>query len=319
MILLACSTLLYFGSALMLEKMMDIMRWGFQESGRTVLSLESVEGLAWTWVMKIAVIVLPIFLTIVVAGLLGNYLQVGFLFSAESLKPSFEKINPLQGFKRIFSLKGAVELVKNLLKLAVVGAVVYFTLVSEIEGLLPLMDQSVWGILVYIGKIMFKIVLTTSWVLVVMAILDYMYQRWEYERGLRMSKQEVKDEFKQTEGDPTVRARIRRMQRERARRRMMAAVPRADVVITNPTHIAVALEYDGDRMLAPRVVAKGAGFIAENIKDIAKQHGVPVVENKPVAQVLYKMVEVEEAIPENLYRAVAEVLAYVYSLKEKRV
>jgi flagellar biosynthetic protein FlhB len=181
------------------------------------------------------------------------------------------------------------------------------------------MDESAWGVLAYIGKVMFRIVVTTAWVLIVLAILDYLYQRWEFEKGLKMTKQEVKDEFKQTEGDPRVKSRIKRAQREQARRRMMANVPKADVVITNPVHLAVALEYDGTRMIAPRVVAKGAGVIAENIKEIARKHGVPVVENKPVAQLLYKMVDIDGLIPEKLYRAVAEILAYVYSLKEKKV
>jgi flagellar biosynthetic protein FlhB len=169
------------------------------------------------------------------------------------------------------------------------------------------------------GEISFKIILRTSWVLVVLAILDYVYQRWEHEKGLKMSRQEIKDEFRQTEGDPLIKARIKRIQREMARKRMMAKVPKADVVITNPDHIAVALEYNQSRMFAPVVVAKGAGFVAERIRELARQNNVPVIENKPLAQVLYKMVKVEEVIPENLYRAVAEVLAYVYGLKEKRV
>ncbi len=173
--------------------------------------------------------------------------------------------------------------------------------------------------MVYMGEISFKIILRTSWVLIVLAVLDYVYQRWEYEKGLRMSRQEIKDEYKQTEGDPLMKARIRRIQREMARKRMMAKVPKADVVITNPDHIAVALEYDQLKMFAPVVVAKGAGFIAEKIKEIARQNNVPVIENKPLAQVLNKMVKVNEVIPENLYKAVAEVLAYIYGLKEKRV
>ncbi|MDI9554941.1 MAG: EscU/YscU/HrcU family type III secretion system export apparatus switch protein, partial [Pseudomonadota bacterium] len=176
-----------------------------------------------------------------------------------------------------------------------------------------------WGILLYTGRVTFKILITTCWILIVLAILDYMYQRWEYEKGLRMSKQEVKDEYKQTEGNPAVKGRIRRIQREAARRRMMAAVPKADVVITNPTHLAVAVRYDPEKMYAPTVVAKGAGFVAEKIREIAGAHGVPVVENKPVAQLLYKTVDVDRAIPEDLYRAVAEILAYVYGLKEKAV
>jgi flagellar biosynthetic protein FlhB len=205
------------------------------------------------------------------------------------------------------------------MKLCIVGYVAYVTVKGEIDGLPSLMDRSIGDITVYIGEISFRIILRTSWVLVVLAVLDYAYQRWEHEKGLKMSRQEIKDEFRQTEGDPLIKARIKRIQREMARKRMMAKVPKADVVITNPDHIAVALEYDQMKMSAPVVVAKGAGFLAERIKELARQNNVPVIENKPLAQVLYKMVRVEEVIPENLYRAVAEVLAYIYGLKEKRV
>ncbi len=318
-ILLACATLLYFSSTWMLDRMMDLMRWAFRESGSTVIHINTVQSIAVIWLYKLFIVLTPLFLTIVAAGLLANYLQFGFLFSTEAVQFDISKLDPIRGFQRLFSLKSFVELIKSLIKFTVVSCVVYFTMRNEIEGLIPLMDESVWGILIYIGRIMFRIVITTSWVLIVLAILDYLYQRWEFEKGLKMSKQEVKDEFKQTEGDPLVKARIKRIQREQARKRMMAKVPKADVVITNPVHLAVALEYDGGRMIAPRVVAKGAGVIAENIKEIALEHGVPVVENKPVAQLLYKMVNIDEFIPENLYRAVAEILAYVYSLKEKKV
>ena len=318
-ILLACATLLYFSSTWMLDRMMDLMRWAFRESGSTVIHINTVQSIAVIWLYKLFIVLTPLFLTIVAAGLLANYLQFGFLFSTEAVQFDLSKLDPIRGFQRLLSLKSLVELIKSLIKFTVVSCVVYFTMKNEIEGLIPLMDESVWGILVYIGRIMFRIVITTSWVLIVLAILDYLYQRWEFEKGLKMSKQEVKDEFKQTEGDPLVKARIKRIQREQARKRMMAKVPKADVVITNPVHLAVALEYDGGRMIAPRVVAKGAGVIAENIKEIALEHGVPVVENKPVAQLLYKIVNIDEFIPEYLYRAVAEILAYVYSLKEKKV
>jgi flagellar biosynthetic protein FlhB len=318
-ILLACAILLYFSSTWMLDRMMDLMRWAFKESGSTAIHINTVQSLSSIWLYKLFIVLTPLFLTIVAAGLLANYLQFGFLFSTEAIQFDLSKLDPVRGFQRLFSLKSFVEFIKSLIKLTVVSCVVYFTMKNELEGLIPLMDESVWGILIYIGKIMFRIVITTSWVLIVLAIFDYLYQRWEFEKGLKMSKQEVKDEFKQTEGDPLVKARIKRIQREQARRRMMANVPKADVVITNPVHLAVALEYDGGRMIAPRVVAKGAGVIAENIKEIAREHGVPVVENKPVAQLLYKMVNIDEFIPENLYRAVAEILAYVYNLKEKKV
>jgi flagellar biosynthetic protein FlhB len=184
---------------------------------------------------------------------------------------------------------------------------------------LPLVELNVYDILSFLGKVSFKILYITCWVLVILAILDYLYQKWEHERSLKMSLQEIKEENRQTEGDPLIKGRIKRLQREIARKRMMSAVPKADVIITNPTHLAVAIRYQPETMNAPCVIAKGAGFIAERIKEIARKSGVPIIENKAVAQVLYKMVPVEQAIPINLYKAIAEILAYVYSLKQKRV
>jgi flagellar biosynthetic protein FlhB len=271
------------------------------------------------WVYDFFIFIAPLLLTVLVAGILANFVQVGLVFSAEALEPKFSKIDPVKGFQRLFSLKSFAELTKSIVKLCVVSYVAYVTVKGEIEVIPSLMDRSIGDIMVYMGEISFKIILRTSWVLIVLAIMDYVYQRWEYEKGLRMSRQEIKDEYKQTEGDPLMKARIRRIQREMARKRMMAKVPKADVVITNPEHIAVALEYDQLKMFAPVVVAKGVGFIAEKIKEIARQNNVPIIENKPLAQVLNKMVKVNEVIPENLYKAVAEVLAYIYGLKAKRV
>ena len=316
-ILLASTLLFYFCSGGMVERLMDLTRWTLRECGTTAVNLNNIHNLLWAWSWKLFLVMAPLLLTVVVAGFLANYLQIGFIFSSATLAPKFDKIDPIKGFQRLFSVRSLVELVKSLLKMVIVGAIVWFTLKDETQNLIPLMEESLWGILVYTGKVSFKILITTCWVLIVLAILDYAYQRWEFEKGIRMSKQEVKDEFRQTEGDPLVKSRIRRIQREVARKRMMANVPKADVVITNPTHLAVAIHYDPDRMFAPTVVAKGAGFVAERIREIARAHKVPVVENKPVAQLLYKTVDVDRAIPEDLYRAVAEILAYVYGLKEK--
>jgi flagellar biosynthetic protein FlhB len=318
-ILLACTLLFYFCSGGMLERMMDLTRSTLRECGTTSVSLGTVDALFWGWAWKLFLIMAPLMLTVVIAGFLSNYLQIGFIFSPEAMAPKFEKIDPLKGFERLFSLRSVVELVKSVLKMSVIAVIVWFTLKDETENLIPLMDDSLMGILVYTGKVTFRIMITTCWVLIVLAVLDYLYQRWEHEKGLRMSRQEVKDEFKQTEGDPIVKARIRRIQREMARKRMMANIPKADVVITNPTHLAVAIQYDPDKMYAPTVVAKGAGYVAEKIKEIALASNVPVIENKPVAQLLYKTVDVDRAIPEDLYRAVAEILAYVYGTRERAV
>jgi flagellar biosynthetic protein FlhB len=254
---------------------------------------------------------------VIAAGLLVNYFQVGFLFSAQPLTPDLSKIDPIKGFKRLFSLRALAELIKNCLKILIISVVVYLTLTAEAENTLMLADRSIWDIMACVGDITFKIIFRTCWILLFLAGLDYLYQRWEFEKSLRMTRQEVKDEHKQSEGDPMVKARIRRIQREIARRRMMSKVPKADVVITNPEHLAVALKYDPEKMFAPVVVAKGAGEVAEKIRRIARDSGVPVLENKPLARAMYKLVKVNDAIPETLYRLVAEVLAYVYSLRPR--
>jgi flagellar biosynthetic protein FlhB len=241
------------------------------------------------------------------------------MFSAESVTPQFSKIDPLKGFKRLFALRSVIELLKNIFKMCIISIVAYVVIKGELDNMFPLMEQSTWAMMIYLGRICFKILLATTIVLLILAIMDYIYQRWEYEKSLRMTKQEIKDEYKNTEGDPLIKARIRRMQRDIARKRMMAEVPKADVVITNPTHLAIAIKYDAVKMLAPIVVAKGANIIAEKIKEVAGENDVPIVENKPLAQVLYKMVDINEAIPEDLYRAVAEVLAFVYEQKQVKI
>ena len=261
--------------------------------------------------------ILPLMVALVIAAILTNLLQVGFLFSTELITPKWSKLDPVQGAKRLVSLHALAELAKSLGKIIVVGLVAFYTLKGELHHLLPLTDMSCVQISVYVGSTMVKIMQRGFWAMLILALLDYLYQRWEFERNLKMTKQEVKEEYKQTEGDPQVKARIRSLQRTMARKRMMAEVPKADVIITNPHHLAVALRYDAASMQAPTVVAKGAGFLAQRIKNLALQHKVPVVEDKPLAQNLYRSVDIDEEIPAALYRAVAEILAHVYRLKGK--
>jgi flagellar biosynthetic protein FlhB len=217
--------------------------------------------------------------------------------------------------KRFVSLKSLVELGKSIIKILFIGGIAYLILKSDLEEFPNLIQQEVGQIVVFIARVSLKLFFLVSLAMIVLAVLDYIYQRWQYEQDLKMTKQEVKDEFKQSQGDPKVKARIRGVQLEMARRRMMEAVPEADVVITNPTHLAIALKFDSREMIAPRVVAKGAGFVAQRIREIAEENRIPLVEEKPLAQALYKMVEIGDYIPAELYRAVAEVLAYVYRLK----
>ena len=318
-ILAACLIYFHFNASGMMNQIQEVIRWIFMESAQQDFNVQAMHRLMTGLAFKTMILMIPLFLTVLAIGVLSNVIQVGILFSAEPILPKLSKIDPIQGFQRLFSLKSLVELFKNILKMSIVGIVAYQTVKKEIIVLPTLMDQSVSGILIYIGRISYRIMGLACIVLIVLAILDYAYQRWEHEKSLRMSKKDIRDEYKHTEGDPVIKGRIKRQQREMARKRMMANVPRADVVITNPTHLAVALRYDSEKMIAPVVIAKGAGFIAEKIKEISKVHSIPVIENKPLAQVLYKIVDVDQMVPENLYKAVAEILAYVYGLKPEKM
>ena len=262
-------------------------------------------------------IIFPLMLVVFVVGIGGNIIQFGFLIHGETLSPQLNRLDPIKGIKRLISLRSLVEFVKSILKLVIIGTVAFLLVQREVITIPSLVQMEVIEIVSFIGRVSLKICFYVCLVLIVLAFLDYGYQRWEHERRLKMSKQEIKDEHKQTQGDPLIKARIRKIQMEVAQRRMMEAVPEADVVITNPTQLAVALEFDANKMIAPCITAKGAGYIAERIKEIAKDHQVPIIEHKPLAQTLYKATEVGDLIPVELYQAVAEILAYVYRLKGK--
>jgi len=225
----------------------------------------------------------------------------------------------IKGLSQLFNKQALVELLKSLLKILIVGWIAYSTIKGEWPNILLLFGQEVGNIFHFVASLSLRLILRTGLVMLVLALLDYFYQRWSYEKNLRMSRQEIKEEAKQMEGDPIIKARIRTVQRQLARQRMMAEVPKADVIITNPTHLAIALVYESQRMEAPQVVAKGAGFIAQKIVEIGRNHQIPVIENKPLAQILYKTVDLGKTIPSSLYRAVADILAYVYKIKGKRL
>lgn len=268
-----------------------------------------------TWALGYARVVVPVVALLVVAALGINYAQVGVLFTLQPLTPKAERISPLSGLKRIFSSRGLVELAKGLFKIGAVVYVTYLTIDSDMDSLIAYMDMSVGQIFTLSGDITITLAFRIVLLLLIMAILDYAFQRWEYEKNLRMTRQEVREEVKQQEGDPMVRSRIRALQREMSQRRMMDDVMTADVVVTNPTHVAVALKYDMENMPAPRVVAKGQRLVAQRIKELARDAGVPLVENKPLARALFKVVRIGDEIPEDLFKAVAQVLAFVFQLK----
>lgn len=268
--------------------------------------------------LQIGAIMLPLFGAMLLLITVVHFLQTGFLLTAQPLTPDLSKINPLQGIKKLFSLNSVVEALKGFLKIVVLGWILYLMLKKEIVTLPNLVDMDVMSIADFSYVQLKKLLLIAAVVLTVFAAADYGYQRWQFERNLRMTKQEVKEEYKETEGDPRVKARIKSLQREAARKRMMQEVPKADVVITNPTHYAVALKYDAAKMGAPAVVAKGANLVAEKIKEVAKASGVPVFEDKPLARSLFKL-KLGEEIPEAFYKALATILANVYKMKKSGV
>jgi len=265
-----------------------------------------------------SLILLPFFLVLIITAVLSNIVQIGFLFTTNVFKPKLDKFNPIKGMKKFFKIRQVVTIIQQLAKLFAVAIPPYLIIKSELNELPLIMDMSIWSIMGIIGFTLIKIFLSVTIVLLFLAIYDLFYTRKKHKEDLMMTKQEVKDERKNAEGDPKIKARIRRLQMEEIRKRMMTSVPEADVVITNPVHLAVALKYDRNVSSAPIVVAKGARLIAERIKEIAREHGVPIIENKPLAQSLFKMVDIGESIPEELYKAVAGVLAYVYSQKRGR-
>lgn len=259
----------------------------------------------------------PLFLLLLVLAIAGNVVQFGLMFAPEKVKPDPSKISLLKGVKRMFSMRSLVEFTKGVLKLLVVGAVGFLLALPLLNDITLVPEFSIGAILDRVDAIAIRIVVGALAVMSVIAVIDWMYQKHAFTKQMRMSKQEVKDEHKQSEGDPQVKARIRRLRQERAQRRMMAAVPEADVVITNPTHYAVALSYKMEEMTAPRLVAKGIDTLAFKIREVAEFHDVPVVENPPLARALYAAVELDEEIPPEHFRAVAEVIGYVMRLKGK--
>ncbi|MCB0209788.1 MAG: flagellar biosynthesis protein FlhB [Anaerolineae bacterium] len=262
----------------------------------------------------IAWAIAPLVLCLMLVGVVANIGQVGLMLSRKAVVPDFNRVNPLTGFKRLFALRSLVDLLKSLLKIVIIGVVVYSTLKNNYLSIANTGQMSLAAGISNLSQMGVTMGLRVSLIMLAIAAADYLYQRWEHEKSLKMTKQEVRDEAKQQE-NPQLKSRIRARQRELAMNRMMAAIPEADVVITNPTHIAVALRYKRGEMQIPKVVAKGQRLIAEKIKEKARQHQVPQVENKPLARALFSTVEIGQEIPTELYQAVAEVLAFIYRLK----
>lgn len=277
----------------------------------------SLEVLIRSMMIRLLTIIAPVLLIGVMVAVICDIVQVKWKPTTKPLKPKFSKISPVKGFSRIFSPNSLVELFKSLLKLVIIGYVVYSYLKDRIGQIFILYDITLNQAIGLIGEIAIDLGIRIAMVYMIIAFLDFAYQKWKFHQDMKMTKQEVKDEYKNQEGDPQVKAKQKQRMREASMRRMMSQLPEADVVITNPTHYAVAIKYDPEKYDAPYVLAKGEDYLAQRIKDMAKENEIEIVENKPLARMLYANVEVGGLIPPELYQAVAEVLAFVYHLKGK--
>ncbi len=266
-------------------------------------------------VKEMAILLIPLFAVVVVAGFFSTIFQIGWLFTTKPISPDIGKINPIKGFGRMFSLRSLVDLVKSAAKVILIGWVAYTTLFNHFEEALSLVDTSPHAAILFLARVATLILAKVCALLIVIAAIDFLYTKHEMEEKMKMTKQEVKEENKDMEGDPFIKGQIRRIQQEMAQKRMMAEVPEADVVVTNPTHLAVAIKYDTKTMVTPVITAKGADHVAMHIREIAKDNNIPILENPPVARLLHKL-DLGASIPEEMFKAVAEILAHVYSLKK---
>lgn len=274
-------------------------------------------GVFWDTVIAVSKAAIPIILVSTTLAIVGTGIQTGFLFTKSNMAPKFERLNPIKGIKNMLSLKSLVELIKNLVKITILSVILYQIIKSDLRAVARTIDKNLMDSAVYVLDAIMDMVIKVSIVFLAIAGFDYFYQWWDYERQIKMSKHEMKEEYKQTEGNPEIKGRIRNIQRERARSRMMQSVPTADVIIRNPTHYAVALRYDIEKDSAPVLLAKGQDELALRIVSIGEEHGVYVLENKPLARGIFASTKVGESIPPEYYGMVAEILVYVYRMNNK--
>lgn len=282
------------------------------------ITVDGIVPLLTSYFLKVTILLAPFISCLIIAGIAINYYQVGFQLSPKAITPNIVKLNPINGIKRIISIRGLVELVKGILKIAIIAYIGYSTIYPERGNLMALALSDI----ATSGHVIIGIIFSITWkvclVLFILGIIDFVYQKYEFEKSIKMTKQEVKDEYKNVEGNPVIKQKIKSVQMQMAQSMMMKNLKTADVVVTNPTHFAVALKYDSKIAPAPIVVAKGADLLAKRLKMIAKEHNIAIIENKPLARSLYKLVKVNSMIPEELFVAVAEVLAYVYKKNKKK-
>lgn len=305
------------------EKFVDMFSYiyenmpDFVKINEGTLTVQAFSGLLMSVILKSLIIMLPFMIFGFVVTLLVSIVQVGWKVSTKPMKPELSKLNPLNGFKRIFSKDSLFELVKSILKIAIIIYIAYTSIKDNANDLFVMYDLGLNQAVALVGTLIINTGLKISLVYLVVGFADLIYQKHKFNEDMKMTKQEVKDEYKNTEGDPQIKGRQRRKMQEVSQRRMMQDVPKADVVITNPTHFAVALKYEAEVASAPVVLAKGADYVAQKIKDAARENNIEIVENKPLARMLYHNVDIGAEIPPELYQAVAEVLAAVYKTKNR--
>ncbi|MFC0558589.1 flagellar biosynthesis protein FlhB [Halalkalibacter alkalisediminis] len=297
--------------------LLNLLKHTFQTYLLMDVTESNFAGIFTELVLEAAIVLLPIMLIALLAGVASSYMQVGVLFAPEGIKMKLSKLDPIKGAKRIFSVRALVELVKSLLKIGLAGLVVFVIIYYKLEDVMLLSQKSVADGFYIIAQLVVTLGISVAILLLILSIPDYLYQKYDHEKQIKMSKKDIKDEHKNMEGDPRIKSKRKQKQMEMAMQRMMQEVPKADVVITNPTHFAVALRYDEEKADAPFVVAKGLDFVAQKMKGIAADHEVITVENKPLARALYAQADIGDQVPEELFKAVAEVLAYVYRLKKQ--
>ncbi len=317
-VLLGGGMVLYLSNGVIFDQFGQMLRELWSQGFSSTLTLPSIKESMGHVLIHFFTMIAPTVISILLIAVGINIIQTrGLNFSLKAVQPKFSKLNPFQGLKQIFSIRSLIELVKSILKIMIVGWVVYSVFRDGEDLFLPMVQQELPQILEVFGHLSLKLLVRVSLIMIVLGIADYCYQAWQHRKDLMMTKQEVKEEHKQSEGNPQIKSRIRSIQRALARQRMMAKVPKATAIVVNPTHYAVALQYK-QQMEAPKVVAKGVDFVARKIIEVGRKHGVPVIQNPPLARALYQEVKLEGTIPISLYRAVAKVLAYVYQQKQTR-
>ncbi|MBU1701708.1 MAG: flagellar biosynthesis protein FlhB [Candidatus Eisenbacteria bacterium] len=317
-VLLALTAVFSFYGPTFFTKCRDLLVYFFGNMGTIDLSSQGIVGLQIRLTPVLLGLLAPVALTALFSGLVSNVMQVGFHVSSKPLGPKFDRLDPIKGMKRVVSMDSGVELVKSLVKLVIVGSIAWGVVQTAFSTVLPTTGSALSVIISRVGQLFITMGLRVGLALLILAILDYGYQRYRHDQNIKMTRKEVEEEVKQQEGSPQIKSKVRAQQRRLSWQRMMAAIPKADVVITNPTHYAVALRYDRGKMAAPEVVAKGMRKMALRIREIAEKHNVPIVEDPPLARALHKQTEVGQRIPTALFEAVARILAYVYRLHQSR-